>query len=245
MTTLLWILAGGIAMSAIALVGSITLILSEKALEKLLLPLVAFASGSLLGGAFFHMLPEAIEQWSTLPVFAWLLAGFTVFLVLEQFLHWHHGHSASEGRPHPRTYLILIGDGLHNFIGGLAVAAAFIADIRLGVATWLAAAAHEVPQELGDFAVLVHGGWRKRTALFFNLLSGLSFLAGSLIAWLASFSFDVTFLIPFAAGNFVYIAASDLEPEVSTNHGIGRNLLHTACFLAGAGVLLGLKLAFG
>jgi zinc and cadmium transporter len=105
--------------------------------------------------------------------------GFLIFFGLEQFLHWHHCHRAFAECKQPLTYLILIGDGLHNFLGGLSIAGVFIVDIRLGVAAWLAAAAHEVPQELGDFGVLVHGGWKKRTALLFNLLSGLTFLVGA------------------------------------------------------------------
>ena len=131
MTTFLWILLGGVVMSGIALVGSVTLLLKEETLQKLLLPLVAFAAGSLLGGAFFHMLPGAVEEAGfRISLFAWLLLGFSIFLVLEQFLHWHHCHRASAQCRKPLTYLILIGDGLHNFMGGLAVAGTFLVDIR-------------------------------------------------------------------------------------------------------------------
>jgi zinc and cadmium transporter len=112
------------------------------------------------------------------------------------------------------TYLILIADGVHNFIGGLAVAGAFLIDVRVGIRTWLAAAAHEVPQELGDFGIVIHGGWNKGKALLYNFLSALTFLLGGIIAYSASFALDVTFLLPFAAGNFIYIAAADLIPEI-------------------------------
>lgn len=234
MTTFGWILLGGLAMSAIALVGSATLLLDPRTLDRLLLPLVAFAAGSLLGGAFFHMLPGAMEAsgFGTSTA-SWLLAGFSCFLVLEQFLHWHHCHRSSAGCRRPLTYLILIGDGLHNLLGGLAVGAAFVVDHALGLSTWLAAAAHEVPQELGDFGVLVHGGWSKSRALIFNLLSGLTFLVGGLLAYAVSFQIDVAFLLPFAAGNFVYIAASDLVPEVNKDHGARRTVWHTLAFLGG------------
>lgn len=232
-------------MSALALVGSVTLLLGERTLERLLLPLVAFAAGSLLGGAFFHMLPGAIEERGfDVSLFVWLLAGFSVFLMLEQFLHWHHCHRKVAECRDPLTYLILIGDGLHNFMGGLAVAGAFLIDTRLGIFTWIAAAAHEVPQELGDFGVLVHGGWPRLPALFLNLASGLTFLLGALLTYAASFRMDVTFLLAFAAGNFVYIAASDLVPEVNKDRGWRRNVVHAASFVAGLGLLYGLRLAF-
>ncbi|MFO7767811.1 MAG: ZIP family metal transporter [bacterium] len=242
MTIFLWILLGGVLMSAIALVGSVTLLLREGTLRRLLLPLVAFAAGSLLGGAFFHMIPGALgEGGDPLWVFTWLMAGFALFLLLEQFLHWHHCHRDVAECKEPLTYLILLGDGLHNFMGGLAVAGAFLADIRLGISTWLAAAAHEVPQELGDFGVLVHGGWPKGRALLFNLLSGLTFLAGSLLTYLASFQIDVSFLIPFAAGNFLYIGASDLIPEVNKDHRFPGNIIHALAFVAGLAFLYAIR----
>lgn len=226
-------------MSAVALVGSVTLLLHAGTLERFLRPMVAFAAGTLLGGALFHMLPGAIETMGDGPeVFLWVAAGFAAFLALEQFLQWHHCHrvDADEGRQ-PLTYLILVGDGLHNLLGGFAVAGAFIADVRLGIGAWLAAVAHEVPQELGDFAVLVHGGWEKRRALLFNTLSALTFLVGGILAYTASLSIDVSFLLPFAAGNFLYIAASDLVPEVKQDRDLRVNLLHFTSLTAGVALL--------
>jgi zinc and cadmium transporter len=116
----------------------------------------------------------------------------------------------------PLGYLILLADGLHNFLGGLGVGAAFVLDIRVGIATWLVAAAHEVPQELGDFGILVHSGWKTRAALAYNAASALTFLVGGLVAYALSDSLDVAFLLPFAAGNFVYIAAADLVPQITS-----------------------------
>lgn len=245
MSTLGWIVASGVAMSAIALVGVVTTVLPAERLQRVLLPLVAFAAGTLLGGAFLHMLPAAIASGAPSDdVFLWTLAGFAVFFGLEQFLHWRHSHRpVADCDKRPLTYLVLIADGLHNFLGGLAVAAAFIADIRLGIGAWLAAAAHEVPQELGDFAVLVHGGWRRRSALLFNVLSALTFLVGGLVAYWSSFNTDVTFLIPFAAGNFIYIAASDLIPEVKHDHGLRANVVHLAALVAGVALLYVVRLA--
>lgn len=239
-TTFLWILLGGVMMSALALVGSVTLVLRESTLEKVLLPLVAFAAGSMIGGALFHMLPASLVSLSPEATFTWAAIGFTLFFALEQFLHWHHCHRGSGQCQQPLTYLVLVGDGLHNFLGGLAIAGVFLVDIRLGIAAWLAAAAHEVPQELGDFAVLTHGGWGKRRALAFNVLSGSTFLIGGLVAYATSQRFDVTWLVPLAAGNFLYIGASDLVPEVNKGHSITTSVVHFSCFLAGLSSLYAL-----
>ncbi|MDZ7778863.1 MAG: ZIP family metal transporter [Gemmatimonadota bacterium] len=245
MSELEWIVLGGVAMTAIALVGSVTLVFDSRTLERLLLPLVGLAAGSLLGGALFHMLPEAVDR-ATDPLRPWLWAalGFTAFYALEQLLHGHHRHSAAFAGRQPVTYLILIADGLHNFLGGLAVASAFLTDIRLGVTTWLVAAAHEVPQELGDFGVLVHGGWSHKKALLVNALSGATFLVGGLIAYAASRSMAIDFVLPFAAGNFLYIAAADLVPETNRPHGPGAASAATmGAFLFGAGLLYLLAVA--
>jgi len=245
MTTFLWILFGGILMSAIALVGSVTLILRESTLERLLQPLVAFAAGSLIGGALFHMIPASLASMPVMTTMGWVVVGFLIFFALEQFLHWHHCHRASATCRQPLTYLVLIGDALHNFLGGLSIAGVFLVDVRLGIAAWIAAAAHEVPQELGDFGVLVHGGWRRRTALLINLLSGLTFLVGGLVAYAASLQADVRWLVPLAAGNFLYIGASDLVPEVNKAHSVGANLLHFVVLTAGLGLLLAIAIVGG
>jgi len=230
-------------MSVLALVGSVTLLLKETTLRRLLLPLVAFAAGSLLGGAFFHMIPAAaLRLPSPVVLYGLVLAGFAVFFALEQFLHWHHCHRESLGCKKPLTYLILVGDGLHNFLGGLAIGGIFLMDIRLGILAWLAAAAHEVPQEFGDYAVLLHGGWKKGQALLFNFCSGLTFLVGGIVAYLVGQRLDVSWLVPFAAGNFIYIGASDLIPEVKSHEKLAANLLHFGAFLLGVLLLLGVKI---
>jgi zinc and cadmium transporter len=240
---LFWIILLGLAMSCIALVGSVTLLFSERTLQRLLLPLVAFAAGSLIGGALFHMIPSAVsELGNSVNLYIWIAAGFLLFLALEQFLNWHHSHSQSPQERAPLTYLILVADALHNFIGGLFVTASLLVDLRLGLVAWLAAAAHEIPQELGDFGVLLHGGWSKSKALIYNFCSALTFLAGGLVAYAASGTLNVAWLIPFAAGNFLYIGAADLIPEIKKTHDWKTNLLHFTAFTCGGGILLLLRL---
>lgn len=242
--TLLWIVAGGLSMALIALVGATALLLTEHRLKQVLLPLVALAAGTLLGGAFFHLIPASIERSGNhVSVYAYILLGFAAFFALEQFLNWHHCHQP--GCNHrPITYLILIADGLHNFMGGLAVGGAFLIDVRVGISAWIAAAAHELPQELGDFAILIHGGWTTRKALLYNFLSSLTFLAGGLIAFASSSLIDVSFLLPLAAGNFIYIAAADLIPEVKRHARPVGSGIHFAAFTAGVVFLLIVRLAF-
>jgi len=217
MSTLAWIVVAGLAMSALALVGAAAVALPPSVLDRILLPLVGLAAGSLLGGAFFHMLPEAVDTLGNrLALYLWLVAGFLVFFVLEQFLHWHHCHRAEHSRHHPLGHLILLADGLHNFIGGLAVGGAFVVDIRVGTVTWLVAAAHEVPQELGDFGVLVHSGWQRRSALVWNFASALTFLVGALVAY----------------------AVSDTLPELASQTRTRDKVETTAAFGAGLAILL-------
>ncbi|PQP43533.1 zinc transporter [Mycolicibacterium austroafricanum] len=228
-----WIVVAGLAMSALALVGSAALLIPERLFSRIVLPLVALAAGALLGGAMFHMLPEAIAlSDDTRSVFAWCVAGIVSFHVLEQFLHWHHCHRPVS-RHRPLGYLILMADGLHNLIGGLAVGSAFVVDIRLGIVTWLVAAAHEIPQELGDFGILVHSGWSAPRALFYNVVSALTFLVGALLAYAFAGRIDVAVLVPFAAGNFIYIALADLLPEIATTSVIRDKLFYITTFIAG------------
>ncbi len=240
MNELAWILAGGFAMSAIALVGGLTTLLRPATLERLLLPMVALAAGTLLGGAAFHMIPNAAPGMPGTRAALWALGGFVAFLLLEQLLGWHHAHGDGGDERRPMGWLILVGDGVHNFIGGIGVASVFLVDPRAGMLAWLAAVAHEIPQELGDFGVLVHAGWSKRAALVANLVSALSFPLGALVAWSAArqFELDVAGLALFAAGNFIYIAASDLVPEIKRDLAPTRAALHLGCLLLGLVLML-------
>lgn len=245
MDALIAIIVGGLLMSAISLFGAVTFLLREETLKKLLLPMVALAAGSMLGGALFHMLPGGVESMgNTTELYFWVVAGFATFFFLEQFLHWHHCHKAPSEHHHPMTTLLLAADLLHNLIGGLAIGGSFVIDVKLGAAAWIAAAAHELPQELGDFGVLVHGGYSKGKALLYNFLTSLTFPLGALIAYAVSFHADVSFLLPFAAGNFLYIGAADLVPEINKHERMSQNLLHLASFLTGILLLLAVRLVF-
>lgn len=422
-------------MSAIALVGGLTYFIREEVWRKMILPLVAFAAGALIGGAFFHMIPAAVEKMgNSTALYCWLAGGYMLFYVLEEFLHWHHSHTHAHhdhGRHHHHhhnecshhnhvfhdhreshlpvycshncysaqeptlkeedaccppppssgenaknskkthnvavdastktviegvtvlvdnekeqpenishgnasttaslhntssctdinsgmyydpdhhdleegncilqncheqskhqrqekgseqlmvppaamlqndnptnhnnsnlqhqhlpsqhdplhddvlhqmtpviAYLIIIADAVHNFLGGLFVGASFVDSTSLGISAWVAAAAHEIPQELGDFAVLSHGGWSKQKALLFNFLSALTFPLGGVIAFAASKHIEVSFLVPFAAGNFLYIGGSDLIPEVKHSHGTRQNFIHFVSCSVGVGLML-------
>jgi zinc and cadmium transporter len=239
---LFFIIAGGIVMTAFGLVGGVTVWLREDVQKRVLLPLVAFAAGAMFGGALFHMIPASItELGNTTTTYVLIGVGFATFFCLEQFLHWHHCHRPTSEHAHPLTYLLLIADTVHNFVEGIAVGATFIVAIPLGITTWLVAAAHELPQEMGDFGVLVHGGWSVKKALVYNTLSNLSFLLGGIVAYVLSGTFHVAYAVPFAAGSFLYIAAVDLVPEINKHHRVRTNLLHFACFMGGLALLLAIR----
>ena len=234
MTTLFWIILATTFISAISLVGAITFFFKEKLLKKITIPLVAFSAGALVGGALLHLIPEALEETGLIiPVMLWVILGFSLFFVFEQFIQWHHCHRMPSEHKHPVTYLILFSDGLHNFLDGLAIGAAFLVSPGLGLVTSLAVALHEVPQELGDFGILVHGGWEKKKAILFNFLSGLTMIIGGIIVWAFAGKVEMTYLLPLAAGNFIYIAASDLIPEIKHCDHVKRNLIHFISFLIG------------
>lgn len=213
--TFLWILSATVLVSVISLVGIFTFGIKTKILDKILILLVGFAAGGLIGGAFLHLLPEAIEERGCNIVFFYALVGFTVFFLMERYLYWRHCHNGTCD-VHMFTYLNLIGDGVHNFTDGLIIAASFMTDFKLGVVTTLAVVFHEVPQEMGDFGILVYGGFSKTRALFYNFLCALSAILGAIIGYiLSSITENISvFLISFTAGGFIYIAASDLIPEL-------------------------------
>jgi zinc and cadmium transporter len=244
----LWILGSGLLMSAISLLGAVTFVIPERILRSLLLPLVSIAAGSLIGSSLFYLLPESIEAMgNNLSVYGYVVIGFLIFFVLEQFLHWHHTHDADEkSHQHhkPLGYLILMSHGVHNLIDGIAVGGSFLVDPRIGIFAWVGVAMHEIPQKLGDYSILLHSGWAKRKALMYNFLSSLAFPVGGLLVFFLARAIDITFLLPFTAGMFLYVAAVDLVPEIKHHHRFKTNVIHFLSFIFGLGIILLFRLQF-
>lgn len=232
--TLIWIIGATITVSLISLIGIISLLVNRKLLDNLLIVFVGFAAGALMGTAFLHLLPEALETLDSSIVFIYVLIGFAFFFIMERYFHWRHCH---EGvcEVHTFTYLNLFGDGIHNFIDGMLIAASFLIDIKLGIISSLAIIFHEIPQEIGDFAILLYGGVKPKKALYLNFVCALTAVAGAVIGYfLTSFVKNFSlFLIPFTAGGFIYIASSDLVPELHKQKEINRANLALITFLLG------------
>lgn len=231
---LAWILASTILVSLISLVGVITLSVKDNLLHKITFCLIGFSAGALIGGAFLHLLPEALEKMQSTIMFYYVIWGIVLFFLMERYLHWRHCHYGICD-VHAFTYLNLAGDGVHNFVDGVIIAASFIVSIKLGVITTIAIILHEIPQELGDFGVLIYGGFTKRKALFCNFLTALTAIIGAVTGYfLSDFAKGFSnFIIPFTAGGFIYIGASDLIPEIHKETNLRRSSLAFIAFLLG------------
>ncbi len=234
-----------LVISLISFAGLLVLAVTVEKLKKILFFLVSFAAGALLGDAFLHILPELIEDKGFgLDVSLYLIGAILIFLILERVIRWHHYHHVSEEDKHPIGYLNLIGDGFHNFIDGAMIAASYLVDIKLGLVTTIAVMLHELPQEIGDFAILLHSGFTKTKALVFNFLSGLVALLGAvLVLWLGSQVQEIIWpLLALTAGGFIYIATVDLIPELHKETHLGKALMQLLSFLLGIGLMLLLML---
>jgi zinc and cadmium transporter len=232
--------------SLVSFVGLLFLAVKKEILQRFLLFLVSFATGGLLGGAFLHLLPEAVDRLGVGWNFSLMtLAGILAFFILEKFIFWRHCHiPTSKQHPHPVAFMNLVGDGFHNLLDGVMIAASFMTDFSLGVATTLAVLVHEIPQEIGDFSVLVYSGFSKLKALFFNFASGLVAVLGAILTLSlgAKFTNLVPLILPFTAGGFIYIAGSDLIPELHKETKISKSLLQLLGLLLGIGLMLLLTL---
>ena len=241
MSVFLQVLGATVVVSLLAFIGVLTLALKEKLLNKIVLLLVALSAGTMMGGAFLHLLPEAAESGGS-EVFAAVLAGFVFFLFMERVLHWRHCHKG-KCDVHTFGYMSLIGDGVHNFTDGLIIAASFLSDVNLGVAATLAIAFHEIPQEIGDFGVLVHSGFDKYKALGMNFGVALAVVAGGIVGLVISENF-VSLLIPIAAGGFIYVGASDLLPQIRKVKLLKDSVLTFGVFVLGILIMYGAKVLF-
>lgn len=245
MLALLYSIIATTVVSLISLIGIFFIKIKDEKLNKILLSLIGFSAGSMMGGAFLHLLPEAEEELSMMQIGLLILFGFAIFFILERILHWQHCH---EGHCHVHTfaYTNLIGDGLHNFLDGIVIAAAFAAGPSVGIATTLAVILHELPQEISDYGVLIYAGFTKKKALFYNFASAILAVIGAIFGSLlanqaAGF---VPYFLPIAAGGFIYIAASDLIPELHKEEKLHKALFSFSMFILGIILMWLFKILF-
>lgn len=237
---LLWIIVFSVLGSVGAIAFSALMLLFPEGIRKDLVPyFISYATGTLLGAAFLGMIPAGIKQASTVPIMWTVLAGIVLFFVLEKLVLWRHCHADKcevHGRAAP---LILIGDAFHNFIDGVVIAAAFLTSIPLGVTVALAVIAHEVPQEVGDFAILLDSGYGRMKALVLNAVSASTTLPGAVVAyfWLAEVGGAVPYILGLSAASFIYIAVADLIPEMHGQVALSTSLRQLALLLVGIGTI--------
>jgi zinc and cadmium transporter len=233
-----------IFVSLISFVGVFTLSLKEDILRRYIFLFISLAVGALLGDALIHLIPEAIEKSSNTTLTSILIiVGILLFFILEKFLHWHHhGEDSGEDHIHPVGKLVLFSDGIHNFMDGIIIAASFMVSIPIGLATTMAVILHEIPQEIGDFAVLLHSGYTKKRALWLNFLSALTAILGAIFLFLiGKIAESVSFwFIPIAAGGFIYIAVADLIPELHKTKELKYSMLQILAVMTGVMAMVAL-----
>lgn len=232
-----------VIVSLISLVGVFTLTLNRGFLQKILLYMVSLAVGGLLGDAFIHLLPAAFEKSGRhLGSSLLIVVGMLIFFVLEKFIRWRHCHTpTSESHPHPVVWMNLFADAVHNFIDGVVIGASYIAGIPLGVTTTLAVVMHEIPQEIGDFGILVYGGLTVKKAIIYNFITALTAVLGTVLSLVVGPHLQgyAEAMLPLTAGGFIYIAGTDLVPELNQGCDIkpSESALQLAMILAGIGFM--------
>jgi zinc and cadmium transporter len=236
MTALFYALISALIVSSLGLLVFLALYLQDKILKKTLIYLVSFSAGGLMGGAFFHLLPESLEQTENpLILFVSLLVGFCLFFILEKFLRWHHCHEHNNecSQKMHLGYLNLVGDAIHNLIDGIIIISAYVISVPLGIAATISIISHEIPQELGDFGVLLYSGISKKKAILLNFAIALIAVAGVIIGYLLIQYVEgiILFLLPAAAGGFIYIAATDLIPELQEEINAKSSVKHFIVFV--------------
>ena len=240
MQTLFYIVLANFLISLGGLVGIFTLKIKDKKLDQILHLFVSLSAGALMGGAFLHLLPEMVHEMQNSEhgeknMFTYVLLSFIAFYIIEKYLHWHHCHKLGKDHKHTFGYMNLIGDTVHNFIDGLIIATSFMIDTNLGIVTAFAIAMHEIPQEIGDFGVLLYSGFSKTQALVLNYLVALTTVLGGIVGYFLSVYVQnfVQILLPIAAGGFIYIAASDLIPELKKEPSTKKSAQSFIIFIIG------------
>lgn len=243
---LIWIysLLSVTIVSLISLLGVLTLGIKEKSLNKILIYFVSFSAGALLGDAFIHLIPEVYKMGSTVYTSIYFLLGIFVSFLIEKVIYWKENHSSTilGSKVKNFVFMILYGDGVHNFIDGLAIGASFLVSIPVGIATSIAIILHEIPHEIGDFAALIHGGLDKKKAIFYNFISALTAILGTVFALLLNqrIAGINRFLVPFAAANLIYIAGTNLIPELHKETQLKKSAVQIFTFLLGIAIMYGL-----
>jgi|SRR3989344_100973 len=252
--TSLYAIISVIIVSLISFVGIFTLAIGEKRLHKILMVLVGLSAGTLLGDAFLHILPEIAEKQSfTLTVSLLILGGVLIFFILEKSIHAHHygapkdnhiSHKPAKSKKAHLGSLIMLGDGLHNFLDGLAIAGSYLISLPVGIATTIAVVMHEIPQEVADFGVLLYSGFSKGKALWYNFLSALTAVLGTILGLLVGNRVESAawYILPFTAGGFLYISCASLIPELHKECGWKESLWQILAFVAGIGIMVALLL---
>lgn len=243
-TIYLFSFASVIVVSLLSFIGVFALSLKEEVLRKYVFIFISIAVGALLGDALIHLIPEALENSANATLTSVLIiVGVLIFFVVEKFLHWHHHEDDTEkNHIHPVGKLILFSDGIHNFVDGMIIAASFMVSVPVGLATTLAVILHEIPQEVGDFAVLLHSGYTKSQALWFNFLSALTSVLGAVFLFtIGGMTESVTaWFVPIAAGGFIYIAVADLIPELHKTKEVRYSIQQIIAVVLGVTVMISL-----
>jgi zinc and cadmium transporter len=237
---LAWITIFSLLGSVGAVLGAaLVLLLPEKQRKLLVANLISYATGTLLGAVFLGLIPEALEKSSSPGILTWLLGGILFFFILEKLILWRHCHLPDCDVHASAGPLILIGDAFHNFVDGVMIAGAFLLSLPLGIATGLAVISHEIPQELGDFAILLESGYSRGQALLYNTISALATLPGAFLAYyfLAHLMGAVPYILLVGAASFLYIALVDLTPYLHRRFGLADSLLQIGLILAGIGTI--------
>ncbi|VVC03353.1 Zinc transporter ZupT [Candidatus Bilamarchaeum dharawalense] len=235
MIMLLEIIIATVVVSLVSLIGVALLSLNKKTMDTTVFVILSFAIGTLLAATFFDLFPEALEKLDARSVFTTTLGGIIVFFIIERLVHWHHEHHDHAKHEKPVAWLVLIGDGVHNFFDGVAIAASFLTSMELGVTTTLAIIAHEIPQELSDFTLLRYAGFSTKKALAFNFVSALTAIAGALaFYYLAGYVDNIEpYGLAFTAGAFIYIAGTDLLPELHKEEKRSKSMVQLVAMLLG------------